>query len=91
MVDFAIDGLDEIRETVAFAIDGFGMTWQLHKKTRTKVRVFRAKKYLQKVLTFSTRKWPKKYLLMYDSPNITYKYNTRNGGLQNRRVRKRQL
>ena len=46
MVDFAIDGLDEM---VAFAIDGLGMTWQLHIKTRTKVRVFRAKKYLLKV------------------------------------------
>ena len=46
MVDFAIDGLDEM---VAFAIDGLGMTWQLHIKTRTKVRVFRAKNYLLKV------------------------------------------
>ena len=64
MVDFAIDGLDEM---VAFAIDGLGMTWQLHIKTRTKVRVFRAKNYLLKVLTFSTRKWPKNYfnLQMY--------------------------
>ena len=66
MVDFAIDGLDEM---VAFAIDGLGMTWQLHIKTRTKVRVFSGKKYLLKVLTFSTRKWPKKYLQMYDSRN----------------------
>ena len=48
-------------------LDGLGMTWQLHKKTRTKVRVFRAKNYLQKLFTFSTRKWPKNYLLMYDS------------------------
>ena len=64
MVDFAIDGLDEM---VTFAIDGLGMTWQLHIKTRTKVRVFRAKKYLLKVLTFSTPKWPEKYLQMYDS------------------------
>ena len=69
MVDFAIDGLGEM---VAFAIDGLGMTWQLHKKTRTKVRVFRAKNYLQKLFTFSTRKWPKNYLLMYDSLNYMY-------------------
>ena len=71
MVDFAIDGLDEM---VAFAIDGLGMTWQLHIKTCTKVQVFSGKKYLltfrQKVLTFSTRKWPKKYLQMYDSRSL---------------------
>ena len=49
MVDFAIDGLDEM---VAFAIDGLGMTWHLHKKPVQKYGFFEPKTIYKNYLLF---------------------------------------